>query len=385
MKNKPIVLFKPKFRVNEVLNKLKPILKLGWTGIGYKTTEFEKEWSKYTGLKNSLFLNSATAGLDLAVQVFKANNNWSESCEIICPLISFVSSSHSILYSKLNARFCDVDQNGCLDPKDVLRNINKKTKAIIYVGLGGSSNNLSEIIEISKKFRLKLILDAAHMAGAKMKDGKKIGLGCDVTIFSFQAVKNLPTSDSGMVCFKNNNDSKLARQLSWCGIDTETFSRNNRSFKINRPWVYEVKNLGYKYNGNSINAIIGSVGLKYLNSDNKRKIEISKIYDDNILQSIKKVKHSKNSSRHLYQILVKDRDKLFAYLKKNNIYCGVHYQSILNYSFYKNNPKVKKSKKLTMGNFFSERVISLPLHNYLSNKDVLKVCNCINKFQLSKN
>ena len=91
MKNKPIVLFKPKFRVNEVLNKLKPILKLGWTGIGYKTTEFEKEWSKYTGLKNSLFLNSATAGLDLAVQVFKANNNWSESCEIICPLISFVS------------------------------------------------------------------------------------------------------------------------------------------------------------------------------------------------------------------------------------------------------------------------------------------------------
>ena len=385
MKQKPIVLFKPKFRVNEVLNKLRPILKLGWTGIGYKTTEFENEWSKFTGLKNSLFLNSATAGLDLAVQVFKKNNKWNDTSEIICPAISFVSSSNAILYSNLNVRFCDTDENGCLDPNDVLKNINKKTKAIIYVGLGGSSNNLSKIIKISKKYKIKLILDAAHMSGAKMDDGQKIGLQSDVTVFSFQAVKNLPTSDSGMVCFKSDKDSKLARQLSWCGIDSDTFLRNNRAFNINRSWVYEVKHLGYKYNGNSVNAVIGSLGLKYLNKDNKRRNEISRIYDANIHHSIKKVKHSKNSSRHLYQILVENRDDLFGYLKKNNIYCGVHYQSLLNYALYKKNSKVKKSKNLTLSNFFSKSAISLPMHVYLTNRDVLRVCETINKFILLKN
>ena len=70
MKNN-IVLFKPKFRVNETLKEISNILKTGWTGIGNKTITIENQWNKFTGLKNSLFVNSATAGLHISVEVLK--------------------------------------------------------------------------------------------------------------------------------------------------------------------------------------------------------------------------------------------------------------------------------------------------------------------------
>ena len=73
MKNSKNVInvFKPRFRSNEVLTNIRKILESGWTGIGNKTDVFEKEWEKYTKLKNSLFLNSATAGLHISVEVLK--------------------------------------------------------------------------------------------------------------------------------------------------------------------------------------------------------------------------------------------------------------------------------------------------------------------------
>ena len=105
-----------------------------------------------------------------------------------------------------------MDETLCLDPKSVEDRITNKTRAVMYVGMGGNAGNLNEIKLLCEKHNLKLILDAAHMAGTYTKnvfDGAgyttdHTGWEADVSIFSFQAVKNLPTADSGMICFKDS-------------------------------------------------------------------------------------------------------------------------------------------------------------------------------------
>ena len=102
-----------------------------------------------------------------------------------------------------------------ISPKDAIDNINDRTKAILYVGIGGNTGKLDEVKKICKKYRLKLTLDAAHMSGPKvLKDNSEmhVGFEADVCIFSFQAVKNLPTADSGMVCYKSKRLDLLSNE-----------------------------------------------------------------------------------------------------------------------------------------------------------------------------
>ena len=143
-----IQVLKPKFHVEECLEQIRECLEKGWTGLGFKTVEFEEKWKEYTGHKNAHFLNSATVGLQLAVEILKKENGWKNGDEVITTPITFVSTNHAILYQGLTARFADVDEYLCLDPEDVEKKINDKTKAVIFVGYGGRVGKLDKIIEI---------------------------------------------------------------------------------------------------------------------------------------------------------------------------------------------------------------------------------------------
>jgi len=368
MKN--INLFVPKFRTEEVLEEIRFCLDKGWTGLGFKTVEIENEWKKYTGLPNAHFLNSATSGLHLAVKILKDVNKWSDGDEIITTPLTFVSTNHAIIYENMNPVFADVDEYLCLDPKDVEQKITKKTKAIIFVGVGGNTGRLNDIIDLCEKYNLKLILDAAHMSGTFIKTGNKIehvGNKSDVTVFSFQAVKNLPTSDSGMICFKNDDYDSLSRKLSWLGIDKDTYQRTND--KGTYKWEYEIVDIGFKYHGNSIAASMGLVGLKYLEEDNSRRREICNMYEEGFKNTnIKFVPiHTDcvKPSRHLFQIVVNNRDKMMELLNEYGIYPGVHYRDNTLYNVYKNHyGTCPNSHKI------SEKIISLPLHMSLTDDDI---------------
>ena len=376
-----INLFKPKFRSKEVLKLINDTLVSGWTGIGNKTDIFELEWSKYTNLKNSLFLNSATAGLHLSMEVLKKFYNWSDDSEIITTPISFVSTSHSIIYANLKPVFCDIDETGTLDPKKIEKLINKKTKGIIFVGLGGSLGNLKEIKKICSKNKLKLILDGAHMSGAKYKDGKHVGFESDIAIFSFQAVKNLPSADAGLMNFKDKNLYQLAKKYSWCGINKNTFDREKKNKKKMNIWEYDVSYLGYKYNGNSIIAQISRVSLKYLDRDNNYRRKICSLYEKYLKynKNIFIIPHSQKSSRHLFSILVKNRENMLKKLKENRINPGVHYKSILEFTYYKRK-RFKKSLNMSTSKKFSKCILSLPLHTFLKSNQVKRICDVINKY-----
>ena len=385
MNMKKINVLKPKFRTKEILSVIEECLDKGWTGIGFKTTEFEDAWKRYTKFPNAHFISSNTVGLHLALNLFKNKYKWDNNSEIITTPLTFISTNHAIMYENLKPVFADVDESLCLDPKSVESRITPNTKAVMFVGIGGNTGELLKIKDICKKHNLKLILDAAHMAGTKIKKihcgvamtEEHVGEEADVTIFSFQAVKNLPTADSGMICFKDNEDDKLVRQLSWLGIDKDTYSRSTKgSYK----WKYDVPNIGFKYNGNSIMASIGLVQLQYLDEDNSYRNYISSLYRKYLNSDIDIVEDNwyvSKSSKHLFQIKVNEnkREELINILYGEDIYPGVHYIDNTTYKMYNHAygtcPNAHK---------FSNQLLTLPIHLDLTENDIKKVSEIINQY-----
>lgn len=375
-----IQVLKPKYRVEECISQVRECLEKGWTGLGFKTIEFENKWKEYTGHEYAHFLNSATVGLHLAVEILKKTYKWEDGDEIITTPITFVSTNHVIMYEKLIPRFADVDEYLCLDPFDIERKINEKTRAVIFVGYGGRVGKLQQVIEICKKYNLKLILDAAHMAGTRV-NGVCPGTwdGVDATVYSFQAVKNLPTADSGMICFKNKEYDDICRKLSWLGINKDTYARSND--KGTYKWKYDVDYLGYKDHGNSIMAGIGIAQLKYLDEDNEYRRTLAKEYDKllstNENVTIIDAPYKDECSYHIYEIAVRDRDALIEALQRADIYPGVHYRDNTEYSMYSYDyGKCPNAHKI------SQHIITLPLHLNLSLEDIRHIADVVNKITL---
>ncbi len=372
-----IQVLKPKFHVEECLSAIGECLEKGWTGMGFKTVEFEEEWKKYTGHKYAYYLNSNTVGLHLAVKILKMNNGWKDGDEIISTPITFVSTNHAIVYENLKPVFADVDEYLCLDPEDVEKKITERTRAVIFVGYGGRVGQLKRIIDICKKHRLKLILDAAHMSGTKV-DGICPGIwdGVDVTVYSYQAVKNLPTGDSGCICWADEESDQLTKKLAWCGIDKDTYARSNKG---TYAWKYDIDYVGYKYNGNAIMAAIALVQLKYLDEENARRRDIvaryNKGFEGNEKIRIVGAPYENECAYHLYEIIVPDREELLHKLSEVGINCGVHYRDNTEYSVYSyGHGTCPRAHEV------SQHIITLPLHMWLTDEDVDEIIDKVNKY-----
>lgn len=369
-----VQLFVPTFEIDECLAEIRECLEKGWTGLGYKTVAFEDAWKKYTGLPHAHFLNSATVGLHLAVDVLKRKHGWQDGDEIITTPLTFVSDSHTILYANMKPVFADVDEYLCLDPKDVARKITPKTRAVMFVGMGGNTGRYADVLALCRAKGIAMILDAAHMAGTRSLDGhytmQHVGHDADVTVFSYQAVKNLPTADAGMICFRDAADDEVARKLTWLGINKDTYSRT--ATQGNYKWMYDVEFIGYKYHGNSIMAAIALVQLPYLDRDNTRRREIAARYRAGFAPHARihvvPVAAGCESATHLLQIRVKNRDALMAALNEDDIFPGVHYRDNTLYRMFAYGDGTCPNARRA-----SDEIISLPLHLRLTNADVDRV------------
>lgn len=367
-----IQLFQPTFRVEECLAQIRECLEVGWTGIGFKTNQMETAWKEYTGLPHAHFLNSATSGLHLALQLLKDKYGWADGDEVITTPLTFVSTNHAILYANLKPIFADVDEYLCLDPQSVAERITERTRAILFVGLGGNSGRLDEITELACERDLRLVLDAAHMAGTRIR-GRHVGAEADAAVFSYQAVKNLPTADAGMICFDDAELDAEVRKWTWLGINKDTFSRtvSTGAYK----WYYDVEYPGFKYHGNSIMAAIGLVSLKYLDQDNAYRRQICDWYTallgDYPGIEIVPTAPGCESSRHLFQIQVDRRDEVMAALNSVGIYPGVHYRDNTLYRMFAGGTPCPEAFRA------NNRLMSLPLHIRLTRRQVERICDSL--------
>ena len=374
---KQLQVFLPLIRP-ESIQAVTDVLKSGWIGMGPKVKQFEEDFQQYLETTNKcVAVMSATDGLELAVQLLDIG----PGDEVITTTITFISTNHAILYSGATPVFADIDpENGCLLASSIKSKITSKTKAILVVHLSGASANMEAIEKIAQDNNLKIIEDCAHAAGGYYKNGtnvgKRIGNSQNICVFSFQAVKNLPTGDGGMLTLPTEDLHKKAQKLRWLGIDKDTYSRTAKTGEY--LWKYDVPYVGIKSNLNDILGSIGVEQLKYLDSDNERRREIARFYKDNLKdiegQGIRLPDIDiELSSCHFYPIFAKDRDELMTFMRDNGISCGMHYQRNDKYANY-------VEQDLPSAEWWASHQITLPCHLLLTNDDLQLIVDKVKEF-----
>ena len=191
-----IQVFKPSLGERE-LNALRDVFASGWIGLGPKTAEFERKFAAFVGAKHAVAVNSATAALHLSCLVLGLG----PGDEVLVPTITFVSTAHAPAYCGATPVFVDVDpQTLNIDLEDLERKITPRSRAVIPVHFGGHACPMDEIHNVVRRHCLAVIEDASHAAGSWYRS-RRIGSlpETDLTCFSFQAVKNLPVGDGGMI------------------------------------------------------------------------------------------------------------------------------------------------------------------------------------------
>jgi dTDP-4-amino-4,6-dideoxygalactose transaminase len=357
-----IQLFAPHFDIDRCLAEVRACLEKGWTGIGFKTVEFEQRFCQQIGAPYGHFVNSNTNGIHVLLEMLKLTRCWVVGDEVVSTAMTFVSTNHSIVHAGLLPVFADIDDSLCVTADSVRAALTPRTRAVIFVSIGGNSGEIEAIAALCRERGLVLILDAAHACGARLH-GRPLSSYADYTVFSFQAVKNLPTGDAGLVTVRTAEEDDLIRRLCWCGINKDTYSRSKDGYK----WLYSVDEVGFKYHGNSIMAAIALVSLDDLEAGNARRRVIAARYREALdgFLGLKYIAHAneEESSRHLVQFRCHDRDRLIAHLDTCGIGTGVHYRSNSRYPMYADQ-RSPNSERL------DQEIVSLPLHLRLSDADI---------------
>ena len=370
-----IQVFKPEIDTERILNELRPILNSGWIGLGPKTKEFETKLSEYIGSKYFVALNSATAGLHLAVKCL----NLPANSKIITTSNTFVSTNHAIMYEGHIPVFCDVDKltgNISVDSIEQALIEDDTIKAIMVVHIGGYSCDMVKINEIAKKYNIPVIEDCAHAFGG-MYNGKMIGNTDNICVWSFQAVKNLPVGDGGAISTNNEELYTRINKLRWLGINKDTVSRSNlNSEKPTYNWDYDVEEVGYKYHLTDIASTMGIIGLETINQNNKTRRDIANFYREQIKDIIlPDYQEDRVTSSHFLPLFFEDRDQVYDLLKNNGVYCGMHYKRNDKYKPFQ---EFKKVGDLVNAEWYDKHELTLPLHLGLTLNDLETIVNILN-------
>ena len=371
-----IQVFKPMVDTERILNELRPILNSGWIGLGPKTKEFETKLSEYIGVKHFVALNSATAGLHLAIKCL----NLPPKSKILTTPNTFVSTNHAILYENHIPVFCDIEKTtGNIDTDSIEQALKEDNdiKAILIVHIGGYSCDLDRIGSIARNHGIPIIEDCAHAFGSEYK-GRKVGNCDNICVWSFQAVKNLPVGDGGAISTNNEEIYNRLNKLRWLGINKDTVSRSNlTSEKQTYNWDYEVEEVGYKYHLTDIASLMGIIGLETIDEKNEKRRNIAKYYRENIKKDVifPDYKHGRISSSHFYPIFFEDRDNVYNLLRDSGVFCGMHYKRNDLYAPFK---EFKKVGGLVNADWYEKHELTLPIHLDLTEKDLGHIVKIIN-------
>jgi perosamine synthetase len=293
---------------DKLIPKLEDILYSGYIAEGEAVAEFERKLSELIGNPYCVTVNSGTAALHIALMLTGAG----PGDEIISTALTAEPTNTTIALTGAKVVFADVDPaTGLISPDSIEDNITNKTKAIMVVHYAGMVCDMNRINQLSEKYNIPVVEDAAHAFLSKFK-GEYIGSNSSYTCFSFQAIKHLTTVDGGLLCLKNEEEYNRAKKLRWFGLDK------------NVPRLQsDIDQAGYKYHMNNVNATIGLVQLKHLEENVLRYIENGKFYDEELKHTsgvtLTPYYEDTEPSYWLYTIRVTQRDKFIEMMKENNI------------------------------------------------------------------
>lgn len=340
-----IPLFKV-FMSSDVLQPVNDVLMSGQLTQGKQVERFEDDLKTYFDNPYILTLNSATAGLTLALRLLKnpdVKNNWigfDETTDVVLtPALTCFATTASILANNVNIRWIDVDiETANINLEDLQNKLNEKTKVIYLVHWGGNPVDLQQLDNICNLhkdkygFKPMVVEDCAHSFGAEYNN-KKIGSNNNICVFSLQAIKHLTTGDGGFITLPNNELYERCKLLRWYGINRDKRNYKGKDFRLEN----DIVEYGYKFHMNDINATIGIYNLPHINDLLKKNRENAEFLDTKLthISSLKicKQKHNCKSAYWLYsiRILHNKKNEFMEFMKEKNIMTSqVHNRNDIN-------------------------------------------------------
>lgn len=259
-------IFFPKEDREQILLNIDGALESGQMTLGKYNKEFEEKFASYVGTKYAIAVNSGTSALEIPLRVFNVKDK-----SVIVPTNTFFATPASVIHAGGKVQFVDISKNLCINPDLLMETINKETKGVIIVHIGGLiTPETREIKQICDDHGLFLIEDAAHAHGSTL-DGKKAGSFGDVGAFSFYPTKVMTSGEGGMIV---TDDKKThERALVFRDQGKAGFIGNIHT------------EMGYNWRMSEIHAIIGISQLHRLDEFIKRRRAVAQIYDKELESS----------------------------------------------------------------------------------------------------
>ncbi|HUW25050.1 MAG TPA: DegT/DnrJ/EryC1/StrS aminotransferase family protein [Gallionella sp.] len=347
------------------------VLRSGWITSGPKVQEFEKQLSTYFGGRPVRTFNSGTCTMEIALRIAGVG----PGDEVITTPISWVATANVIIEVGAMPVFADIDPGTRnIDLDKVEAAITPRTKAIIPVYLAGKPVDMDRLYALAAKYKLRVVEDAAQAIGSTWQ-GKPIGSFGDFVSFSFQANKNITTSEGGCLVLNNEDEAKLADKYRLQGVTRSGWDG------------IEVDVLGGKFNMTDVAAAIGLGQFAQLGAVTAQRRKLAKHYFEVLGADFENQTGAQlppadfvSTNWHLFQIVLPERitrADFMARMKERNIGIGYHYAPIHLFKLYRD--LGFREGMFPVAERIGKQIVSLPMFYAMNEVDVERTCVAMNE------
>ncbi len=348
---------------DEFEKKALEVLRSGWYVLGKEVSSFEEEFAAYTGAKYCVGLASGLDALWLAFRVLGIGHG----DEVIVQGNTYIASVMGITINGATPIFVEPDDHYQIDVSKIEEKITDKTKAVLVVHLYGQATNMAPIVDLCKKYDLRLVEDCAQSHGSCF-EGKMTGTFGDIGCFSFYPSKNLGAfGDGGAIV---TDDEQIARDM-----------RVYRNYGSEKRYYNKV--VGTNSRLDEIQAGLLRVRLSHIEELTKEKQAIGKRYLEELHNdkiTLPKLTEGATHVYHQFVIRCRERDRLIDYLNEKEIGTIIHYpipphlaEAYTYLGYHEGDFPITET--------LAKEVLSIPMYNGMTKEEQDYVIDAINAFE----
>lgn len=344
------------------------------SGNGIFTRKCQAALEKKYGFKKTLLTTSCTDALEMASILI----NTQPGDEIIVPSYTFVSTANPFILRGATIKFADSSAgNPNIDAELLESLITPRTKAIVPVHYAGIACDMDMIMNVANKHRLYVIEDAAQSIDATYK-GRPLGSIGHLAAFSFHETKNIIAGEGGMLAINDEQFIERAEIIWEKGTNRSAFFRG----EVDKyGWV----DIGSSFLPSEVIAAFLYAQIENIEDIQHRRVQIWELYRkelDNLkdLITLPFIPDYATNNAHMFYIVCRDleeRQALIAWLKQHDVLAVFHYLSLHKSAYYQDK---HDGRELKYTDYYSDRLVRLPLFYELTDEQVMHITGCIRTF-----
>lgn len=354
-------------------------IRSGWLTTGPRVAAFEREFSAHIGDVESVAVNSATAGLHLALEAAGIG----AGDEVLVPTWTFTATAEVVRYLGAEPVLVDVDPATLnIDLMAAKAAVTAATRAVLPVHFAGLPVTYADLASFAGDHGLLVIEDAAHAFPAR-SDGTMVGGGpSEASVFSFYATKTMTTGEGGMLVTASPAMAERARTMRLHGINRDAFDR----YRSTAPaWYYEVVAPGFKYNLTDTAAAMGRVQLRRAAAMRDRRAQIAARYAEALVDLPLDLPAigppGDTHAWHLFVVRVRPeartgRDTFIAEAAAAGVGCSVHFIPLHQHPYWRER-RALRDEDFPAASAAAGAAVSLPLYSAMTDPDVERVVDVV--------